>query len=135
MAGPAPGRLRPVIRATSACARVRRRARCTLRPYRQPSTAAVSVPSSAAAPSAASKAALLYKVGAHAVPVTERQTASARLGQPVIAARTRNCRAATAEATALTMAVSQAASPSRALMPRAVSRVSSSGASQATASA
>jgi hypothetical protein len=82
-----------------------------------------------------SKIALRYTAGAHAPPATERHTASASPGQPAIAALTRNCSAIRIDASTLSTAVGHAARPRRALMPRAVSRVSSAGAHHATASA
>ena len=132
---PFTGSRRPVIRAASAWARARCPARCTPRPYRQASTIAVSAAASAAAPSGTSKIALRYTTGVHAPPVTERQTASASRDQPATAAPTRNATATPAQASTLAIAVSQTASPSRALTPCLVSRVSSTGTDHATASA
>ena len=71
----------------------------------------------------------------HAPPATERQTASASCGQPASAAVNRYWIAARTEASTLTIAASHAASPSRALRPAAVSRVSRAGRHQATTSA
>jgi len=76
-----------------------------------------------------------YPVAVHACPETERHTTSARRLQPVTAALARYWSATAAAASALAIAVSHAASPSRALMPPAVRRPSSAGAQQATATA
>ena len=132
---PFTGSRRPVILAASACARVRRPALRMARPYRQASTAAVSVAAAAAAPSGTSKAALRYTTGVHARPATERHTASASRDQPAMAAPASSATAAPALASTLAIAVSQAASPSRALIPCLVSRDSSTGTDHAMASA
>jgi hypothetical protein len=135
-ASPSPftGSGRPVILAASACARVRRPALCNARPYRQASTAVASVAAAAAAPRGTSKNALRYTTGVHARPATERQTASASRGQPATAAPASSATAAPALARTLAIAVSQAASPSRAPIPCLVSRESSTGSDHATAS-
>ena len=130
-----PGSHRPAILAASACARVRCRARCTRRPYRQASSTAARVAASAAAASGTSKNALRYTTGAQVRPATDRHTAWASRGQPATAAPASSATAAPVQASALPMAVSQAASPGRALMPCPVSRVSTAGTNHATAMA
>ena len=105
------------------------------RPYLQASTAAVSVAAAAAAPSGTSKAALRYTTGVHAWPATERHTASASRGQPAMAAPASSATVAPAPASTLAIAVSQVASPSRALIPCLVSLDSSTGTDHAMASA
>ena len=131
---PFTGSRRPVILAASACARVRWPALRMTRPYRHASMPAVSVAAAAAAPSGTSKTAPRYTTGVHARPATERQTASASRGQPAIAAPASSATAAPALASTLAIAVSQAPSPSRALIPCLVSRDSSTGTDHATAS-
>src|SRR5207248_5783476 len=101
-------------------------------PYRQASTAAVSTAVMAAALRPNSKSALRYTLGVHAPPATERQTTSASPGQPATAALTRNSTAIARQATALAIAVSQAVSPSRELIPREVRGTSSAGTDHAT---
>ena len=83
---------------------------------------------------AATSIALRYTTGVHARPATERHTASASRGQPAMAALASSATAAPALASTLAIAVSQAASPSRALIPCLVSRDSSTGTDHATAS-
>jgi len=124
-----------VILAASACARVRCRARRTPRPYRHASTAAVSMAASAAPPSGTSKAALRYTTGVHARPAIDWHTAWASRGRPAAAAPASSATAAPALASTLAMAVSQAPSPSRALIPCLVSRASRAGTAHAAATA
>ena len=82
-----------------------------------------------------SKTALRYSVGVQALPATDWQTALARPDQPATAAEISCCSATASDASTLAIAVSQAASPSRALTPRAVSRISGAGRYHAAATA
>src|SRR5580704_330957 len=130
---PVPGKRRPVILAACACSLARRRAPCTLRPYRQASAIRASTASADAAATEASKIALRYSWGGHGAPVTDWQIVPANLGQPSTAVLTRNATATTADPSALDIATNHTASPSLALTPAAVRRASGADPNQARA--
>lgn len=124
-----------MILAACACSLARRRAPCTLRPYRQASVITVSTASADAAASEASKIALRYSWGGHGPPVTDWQIVPANLGQPSTAVQTRNDTATTADASALDIAANHTASPSLALIPAAVRRASGAAPNHASVAA
>ena len=132
---PVPGNRRPVILAACACSLARRRAPCTLRPYRQVSVSTVSTAKADAAATEASKIALRYSWGGHGAPVTDWQMVPANLGQPLTAVLTRNDTATTADPSTLDIATNQTVSPSLALTPDEVRRASGAAPNHASAAA